>query len=166
MLQPVVRRTWAPRGRTPIHYSWDRHDRLSVISGLTLAPVRRRIGLYFNCHDSNVTHANVYRFVMSIRRRVQRKLILVMDRWSVHRKAVRLWLSRHARSISIEWLPSYAPELNPAEQIWNRTKYTDLANFLPRDYDHLCHAVRRSIVKTRGRPLLLRSFFAHSRLEL
>lgn len=25
MLQPVVRRTWAPQGHTPIHHSWDHH---------------------------------------------------------------------------------------------------------------------------------------------
>ena len=31
MLQPLRRRTWAPRGQTPIHYAWDRHDRWSVM---------------------------------------------------------------------------------------------------------------------------------------
>ncbi|MBI4758435.1 MAG: IS630 family transposase, partial [Chloroflexi bacterium] len=35
MLQPVVRRTWAPQGKTPIQYSWDRHDRLSVLAAIT-----------------------------------------------------------------------------------------------------------------------------------
>ena len=35
MLQPTVRRTWAPQGQTPIHLSWDRHDRLSVIAANT-----------------------------------------------------------------------------------------------------------------------------------
>lgn len=47
MLQPLVRRTWAPRGQTPIQYNSDRHDRLSVISALTVAPVRQRLGVYF-----------------------------------------------------------------------------------------------------------------------
>ena len=35
MLTPTVRRTLAPRGKTPILRGWDRHDRLSVIVGLT-----------------------------------------------------------------------------------------------------------------------------------
>ena len=51
MLQPVVRRTWAPKGETPIQYSWDRHDRLSVIAGITVSPVRCRLGLYFQIHS-------------------------------------------------------------------------------------------------------------------
>ena len=32
MLHPVVRRTWALRGQTPVLACWDRHERLSVIS--------------------------------------------------------------------------------------------------------------------------------------
>jgi len=55
MLQPLVRRTWAPRGQTPVMYGWDRHDRLSAMASLTVAPQRRRIGLYFQMHERNVT---------------------------------------------------------------------------------------------------------------
>jgi len=46
-----------------------------------------------------------------------RKLILVWDRWNVHRLAARR-LSRY-RWLQIEWLPSYAPELNPVKSMWN-----------------------------------------------
>lgn len=55
MLQPTVQRTWAPRGQTPLHKSWDRRDRLSVLSALTLAPRRKRLGLYFDIHTHNIT---------------------------------------------------------------------------------------------------------------
>ena len=41
----------------------------------------------------------------------------------------------------VEWLPGYAPELNPSEQIWNHDKYTDLANFVPDDIQHLARRV-------------------------
>jgi hypothetical protein len=54
MLQPVVRRTWAPQGQTPIQYSWDWHDRLSVITAITLAPIYCRLGVYFQIHDHNI----------------------------------------------------------------------------------------------------------------
>ena len=66
MLQPVVRRTWAPSGQTPVMYSWDRHDRLSVIAGLTLAARRRRIGLYFAVHESNATAEEVEAFLRQV----------------------------------------------------------------------------------------------------
>jgi transposase len=45
MLQPPVRRTWAPKGHTPIHYSWDRHDRLSVNGALTVSALQQRLGV-------------------------------------------------------------------------------------------------------------------------
>lgn len=51
MLQPVVRRTRAPRGQTPVLDCRDRHDRLSVISDLTMSAERRRLGLYFELHS-------------------------------------------------------------------------------------------------------------------
>lgn len=109
MLQPVVRRTLAPRGQTPILECWDRHDRLSVISALTLAPQRQRLGLYFDIHSHNIRADDVYRFIQTIRGRLRRKIILVLDRWSVHRAAIRHLLERHARNIDIELLPAYAP---------------------------------------------------------
>jgi transposase len=42
MLTPTVRRTFAPRGKTPVLSAWDRRDRLSAISCVTLSPVAGR----------------------------------------------------------------------------------------------------------------------------
>ena len=115
MLQPLVRRTWAPEGQTPVMYSWDRRDRLSVIAALSLAAKRRRIGLYFAVHEKNVTAEEVEVFLRQVQRSLGRKLIVVMDRWAVHRKAAknlfgdeRFW---------VEWLPPYAPDLLPFETL-------------------------------------------------
>jgi len=63
MLQPLVRRTWAPKGQRPVMYCWDRHDRLSVIAGLTVSAQRHRIGLYFAFHDRNVKTEEVEAFL-------------------------------------------------------------------------------------------------------
>jgi transposase len=166
MLQPVVRRTWAPKGQTPIHYSWDRHDRLSVISALTVSPTGRRLGLYFQMHDHNVRFAEVMTFLTQLHRRLRRKLIVVLDRYSAHRKAVRLLQAEHPDWFEAEWLPPYAPELNPVEMVWNHTKYADLANFIPDDVPHLQQAITHSIDDLRRQPQLIRSFFKHAALQL
>jgi len=166
MLQPVVRRTWAPEGQTPIHYSWDRRDRLSAISALTVSPQRRRLGLYFNIFDHNIVTDDFERFVETLLGCLQQRIILVMDRWQVHRSAAKRLGARFARRVQIEWLPAYAPELNPDEQVWTRTKYVDLANYIPADIDELGRAVRRSIRRTRSQQFLLRSFFKHAKLKL
>ncbi len=164
MLQPLVRRTWAPRGETPVMYSWDRHDRLSVIAGLSLAPRRRRIGLYFEMHDRNITAEQVTTFLLNIRRQLRRDLIVVMDRWSVHRKAARNLAED--RRFEFEWLPPYAPDLNPVEHVWSHTKYSDLANYIPDDLLDLEVEAESSLQETRRRPELLGSFFHGAELEL
>jgi len=166
MLQPLVRRTWAPEGQTPIHYSWDRRDRLSVISAITVSPQRRRLGLYFDIFDHNIVTDDFELFVESLLGRLQRRLILVMDRWSVHRSAAKRLVRRFPCRVQIEWLPAYAPELNPDEQVWTRAKYVDLANYIPADIDELGRAVRRSIRRTGSQQSLLRSFFKHAKLKL
>lgn len=162
MLQPLRRRTWAPSGATPIQYAWDRHDRFSVLGALSLAPWALRIGVYFRLYDHNIVTVDVVDFVKHLHRQLGRKLILVWDRWNVHRAAARR-LARY-RWLHIEWLPAYAPELNPVESMWNHTKYSDLANFVPDDSQHLGRAIRCSITNQRHDPYLKHSFFRHADL--
>ena len=133
MLQPLVRRTWAPcgHGQTPVHSSWNRHQRLSAISAITLAPHRRRLGLYFQLHEHNIRSEQVVAFLSLVHRQVRRQLIVILDRAGPHRKGVRLLLEAGIDWLEVEWLPAYAPDLNPVELIWNHTKYADLANYLP-----------------------------------
>jgi transposase len=164
MLQPLVRRTWAPQGYTPVMYSWDRHDRLSVIACLTLSARSRRIGLYFGMQDRNMRTEEVEVFLRQVQRTLGRKLIVVMDRWPVHRRAAKNMFGD--RRFWIEWLPPYAPDLNPVEHVWNHTKYGDLANYVPDDLLALEIEFDRSIAQTEKSPELLRSFFHAAQLDL
>ena len=163
MLQPLVRRTWAPRGQRPVMYCWDRHDRLSVIAGLTLSARRRRIGLYFAIHEHNVKTPEVDTFIRQVQRQLSRPLVVVMDRLAAHRSAARL-LSGDERFV-IEWLPGYAPDLNPVEAAWSQTKYTDLANYVPADVLDLKIEAKLALEATKGKQQLLRSFFHAARLK-
>jgi transposase len=166
MLQPTVRRTWAPRGETPVLDCWDRHDRLSAISAITVSPQRQRLGLYFDIFDHNIVTDDFEMFVARLLGRLSRPITLVLDRWQVHRSGVRRLQQRFGRRICVEWLPAYAPELNPDEQVWNHTKYTDLANFIPDDVLHLGRSIAKSIRSTQTNQALLKSFFQHAKLKL
>ena len=116
--------------------------------------------------DHNVKADDFETFIRCLLRRVGRPITLVLDRYSVHRSATRRLLARYPRRVRVEWLPAYAPELNPDEQVWNRAKYTDLANFIPDDVPHLGHALADPLRRTRSQQNLLRSFFKHARLSL
>jgi len=166
MLQPVVRRTWAPRGQTPQLRQWDRHDRLSVVSAISVSPQRHRLGLCWEAHRDNLRTEQLLGFLRTLRRRQSNGLILILDRWSVHLAAVRRLLARPSRRLQVEWLPSHAPDLNPVEQVWNHAKYSDLPNRTPEDIDELESLVHDSIAQTRSESQLLRSFFRTAKLKL
>lgn len=165
MLQPLMRRTWAPRGQTPVLKSWDRRDRLSVISAITISPQRRRFGFYFQVLDrnQNVSNLHVSKFLTALRRRLGRALVVVWDRLSAHKTAARILKARNC-GYDFEWLPSYAPELNPVEFIWGHTKYGDLANFAADDIDHLDDRLSESLDNTTQD--LIASAFRHAGLPI
>lgn len=137
-----------------------------MITALTLSPLYRRLGLYFQIHRHNINFEKIMEFIIMLHRHLGRKFILVLDRFSAHRKAVRLLQSEHPDWFEVEWLPAYAPELNPVEMVWNHTKYADMANFIPADVEELYQSIVVSIENTRTQTSLIRSFFQHAGLEV
>jgi transposase len=166
LLQPLNRRTWAPTGCRPQQYAWNRHERLSVIGNLSISPRRRRLSVFFRVQKENIRAPHVIRYLRALHRQHRRPLIVVLDRLNAHRSAVRRLRERGARWLHVEWLPAYAPDLNPVEPLWSQAKYTDLANFVPDDVDHLQEEVMETIGDLQFRPHLLRSFFQSAKLPL
>lgn len=166
-LQPVNRRTWAPRGETPVQRAWDRYDRLSVIGAVALSPTRRQISTLFQIHDEkNFRTQAVLDLVKQLRRHFRRPLLICWDRWSVHRSAARKLAATRRANIDIEWLPAYALELNPVEPRWGHTKFGTLANFVPDDTNHLKRSVRSALNKQSHNHRLKKSFFKTAQLNL
>lgn len=87
MLQPLVRRTWAPIGQTPLLDQWDRRDRTSVITALTLSPKRRRVRMFFQLLDHNAKAEDFVWFLNDLRKELGRKLHVVWDNLGAHRKS-------------------------------------------------------------------------------
>ena len=163
MLTPTVRRTWAPRGQTPIVRHRYRHDKISAISALSVSPQRHRVGIYACFHYDNLGHVEVAGFLRLLLRHLRGRIVLLWDGGGCHKgPEIREVLARHPR-LNVERFPAYAPELNPDEFVWGHLKGT-LANGRPDTVDDLmqglCHAARG----IRRRPQLLRAFFAASDL--
>jgi transposase len=158
MLTPTVRRTLAPRGKTPVLSAWDRRDRLSAISCVTLSPVAGRPGLYFDLLDHNVRGEDVVAFLKDVHRRLG-PLTVVWDRSNIHSKSkvVKKWLARHPNVVA-EDFPGYVPDLNPDEGVWGWAKYGRLANLAADDTDELWDRVVDELVEVKFRPDLLRGF--------
>jgi transposase len=169
MLTPTVRRTLAPRGRTPILKTWDRHDRNSAISAVTVSPKRRRLGLYFRLLpvDANAHGEDTVEFLRQLRRHVPGPMTVVWDKGNIHdrSKLVRAYLAEHPE-VETEKFPSDAPETNPDEMVWQHVKYSRLANFAPEDVDELRSEMIRECRRLQESPELLSSFIRHARIPI
>ena len=169
MLTPTVRRTLAPRGRTPILRSWDRHERISAISAITVSPKRKRLGLYFRLlpDDANVHGEDTVAFLRQLRRYIPGPMTILWDRGNVHdrSKVVRAFLAKHPE-IKTEKFPGYAPELNPDESVWGHTKYGRMANFAPEDTAELRSVLLEELERLDRQPELLATFIRHAGVRL
>ncbi len=167
MLQPVRRRTWAPSGKTPVQsVSARHHRRVSVIGALSLSVRQQRLGFYFQALPETAKTEDFIWFLTEMHRHFRRKIILVWDRLNAHRSAAAWFEKQHPDWFQFEWLPAYAPELNPVEQCWTHTKYGELANYCPEDVDELEQTVTNKLAGKQTNQQLMRSWFAHAKLKI
>jgi transposase len=169
MLTPTVRRTLAPRGKTPILKTWDLHDRISAISAVTVSPKRRRLGLFFRLlpDDANAHGEDTVDFLRQLRRHIPGPMTILWDRGNIHdrSKVVRAYLAGHPEVVT-EKLPGYAPETNPDESVWQHTKHGRLANFAPEDTTELRSEMIREFVRLHESPELLAAFIRHAKVPV
>lgn len=169
MLTPTVRKTLAPRGKTPILEAWDRRDRISATSCVTLSPVLARAGLYFRLlplnHNANAF--DVVEFLEGPRRKLPGGFTVVWDRHQIHSRAraVKAYLAEHPEVVA-EDFPAYAPEANPDEWVWGWAKYGRLANLAAADAGELWDWVVDSLAELKHRPDLLNSFIHDAELRI
>ena len=168
-LTPTVRRTFAPRGKTPICRSRKWGGKISAISAITLSPKQKRPGLYFLLlpDNKNVEAIDTVGFLKELKRHLPKKLTIIWDRSKVHDRAniVQAYLAKH-RSLVTEKFPTYAPELNPDEGVWTYTKYGRLANYAPPNTSDLRSQLTYELNRLRQRHDLLASFIQQTHLPL
>ena len=168
LLTPWCRRTWALRGQTPILRTRTRHRRrVSAIGGLSISPRRRRLGWYLRFHRNlSIRQDQIIDFLRGLRRHLRRPLVVIWDHLPGHQgQALRRWLGR-CRRIHLEFLPAYAPELNPNEFGWAHLKTGPLANGCPQDVDQLHGAVVVAAQSASRQQKLLRAFVRATRLPI
>jgi len=166
-MAPLVRRSWAPRGQTPILYQrTSSHKKVSVIAALCIAPKRDRIHLYFRIHsDANINALCVSAFLNTLKRQLKKRVVLVWDRFLPHRAKI-VQSVIHKRCIHSFFFPPYAPELNPVEHVWGYLKMNPLANLTAVDVEALADTTRCNGRSIQRKQNLLRSFVKHAPLPL
>ena len=168
MLEPIIRRTWAPRGQTPIIRINRPHDRISVIGAITIRREDRRFAFHYklSADNTNFRGPTVVKFIEELRIKLNGEMTLIWDQISIHwGSEMKGYLANHP-SVEGAAFPPYAPELNPVDLAWGYVKYNRIANYCPYDLKELRATLNQEFARLKRRQNLLKSFLAHTGLSL
>ena len=164
-----MRRSYAPRGRTPIVEAWYRKGKISAISAVTVSPARRRLGLDFRLlpDDTNAHGEDTVAFLAQLRGRLGGSVTILWDRSRIHQRSgvVKEYLAKHPEIVTEEF-PGYAPDANPDEGVWGWAKYHRMPNFAPENLDELRSRLATELSSLSQRRDLLASFIRHAKIPL
>jgi hypothetical protein len=128
--KPPLRRTWAPKGQTPVvvhSYKW---DKLSISAVIAYRWDRKRSRVYFDIIPGSYDAVKLIQFFKGLKRHFRGEyVILVWDGLPAHRSGeMNAFLESQRDWLQVERLPGYAPDLNPVEGLWGNIKGQELAN--------------------------------------
>jgi transposase len=110
--------TWAPRGQTPVVRRTGARFGLNMISAISA-----RGSLRFMIVKGRMTAGKFCEFLQRLLHKARRPVYLIVDGHPAHRAAqVKRFVQSTKGRLRLFCLPSYSPELNPDEQVWNHLK--------------------------------------------
>jgi transposase len=142
------------------------HKKVSAIAALCVTSDRKRIHLFFRLHPGeNINGPLVLVFLRCLLRQLRGPLILIWDRLQGHRATIVQGFIQSESRLHAFFLPPYAPELNPVENVWSYLKYNRLANATVPDLPSLTDLTRSHARSVQRKPNLLQSFLKHCPLS-
>jgi hypothetical protein len=108
---PMVVRTYALRGHTPVLRVKLTHDHLSAIGGIT-----KTGRIFLQMQERAYKAEDVVRFLRLLLRKISGKLLVVWDGSPIHRAdVIKAFLASQAgKRVHLERLPGYAPRVESA----------------------------------------------------
>ena len=173
-LRPPKARTWARRGHTPVvTVSGKSSGRVSVAGLVCLRPGARGHLFYrIRVHRGrkgerrSMSEADYAGLIAAAHHQLHAPVILIWDNLNTHiSAAMRGFTESHRDWLTVVQLPSYAPDLNPAEGVWANMK-NGLGNLAAGNLDQLAAIVRNRLKRIQYRPALIDGFLAQTGLTL
>lgn len=156
-LTPVLGKTWAPKGKTPLVMVTGNCGGLIVTSAVSPAGK-----LIFRIEKKKI-NANLHiEFLKKIiKHHPNRKIIVIEDRAPSHRaKKVDDFVEENKKRLALYRLPPYAPDLNPDEHVWEYLKAYQLKTHQAQTTQELKSLVKKKMHSIQRNKLLVLSFFS------
>jgi transposase len=167
-LIPPVRRTWSPRGHTPVlrhRFGW---KKASMAAALGYRPDASAARLCFHLQQPSYNTDTLIAVLEQLASfYAGQRVVLIWDgllsHWSTKMRA---FLDSQRDWLRAERLPAYAPELNPVEGLWANLKNLELANRPTSTLAEVADATEHGIQRVCGSDSLVVGFLAHTGLTL
>ena len=120
---------------------------------------------YFRLFPGIIRTPQVIQFLQHLLRHLPGQWRAIWDGLPTHRsRRVRAFVAEQGGRLELEFLPAYAPELNPVEDLWGYGKDHELPNFCPKTFGELRDHARRALRRMRRRPTLVTAFWKQAKL--
>ncbi len=155
-LVPVLGTTWAKKGETPKVKVTGNRGSIAVSSAIS--PAGRMV---FRIEKKNVNSKTFIDFLKQIiKNHKWRKIIIIADNSPPHTaKAVKDFIEQNKNKITIYYLPTYSPDLNPDEEVWKYLKNVKLKAHQARNKGEFKPLVLSKMHSIQRKPNLIKSFF-------
>lgn len=157
-LAPVLGKTWAPRGQTPIQKVTGNRGSVAAISAVSSDG-----RLIFNLHRGRFRSGEIIEFLdQMLKHHPRRHLVVVMDQAKPHVSKITKAFIASQKRLHVFYLPSRSPEMNPDEKVWNHLKHQELKSHQATNLGELEKLTKNKLRKMASDPSLMRGIFFRS----
>lgn len=154
-LQTQAGKTWGERGTPAEVPASGKRGGVNLLSAVTAQGT-----MHFSLEEGKINTARYIAFLKQLTKGRTTPLIVIVDRAPFHQsEALRDFVRAHRTKLRVFFLPTYSPELNPDEQVWNTLKNKMVGRQGVTDKNHLTRAVRSAMRKLQQNAELIKSFF-------
>jgi transposase len=154
-LTAFLGKTWAPRGQTPKARVTGNRGGIAAMSAIS-----KPGHLLFRLLEKRIASEEVIEFLeQMLKHHPRRHLVVVMDQARPHTSKKTTAYIESQRRLHVFYLPSYSPDWNPDEKVWNHLKHHELKSHQAKTKDELKSLTRRKLQSMAKRPELLRGLY-------
>ena len=154
-LTALLGKTWSPRGKKPTQKVTGKRGGVAAMSAIS-----KKGGLIFTLHDKRIASSEIIHFLRQmLKHHPRRHLVVVMDRARPHTSQKTQDFIASQKRLHVFYLPSYSPDWNPDEYVWNHLKHQELKSHQAKTKDELKALARRKLKKMAKNSEQLRGIF-------
>jgi len=154
-LTAFLGKTWAPRGQTPKGEVTGKRGGVAALSAIS-----RQGHLLFALHQKRIASDEIIHFLAQmLRHHRKRHLVVLMDNARPHTSQKTMSFIDNQPRLHVFNFPSYSPDWNPDEKVWNHLKHQELKSHKAKTKDELTELTHKKLNGMASNPHLVRGLF-------